>query len=134
MKPYPFKFNTLLNLRHFTWQERWYVIIVRQFLWKIIFNLLFDNHKEISFYFRRIHVTAWTPLIHGFNDSEEDIKNILFFLREIKNLIRYEILLYHRIRWLKYHQLGRIYPLSGIKTIANQHASLVRKFAKKMME
>jgi len=72
-------------------------------------------------------------LIPGFNDFEEDIKNILFFLREIKNLKRYEILPYHRFGEPKYHQLGRIYPLSGIKTKANEHARLVRKFAKKMM-
>lgn len=55
-----------------------------------------------------------TPVIPGFNDTEEDILRI----REAVPLrpnIRYEVLTYHRMGQPKYAYLGRPYALEGVK-------------------
>lgn len=55
-----------------------------------------------------------TPVIPGFNDTEEDILRIREILPKKSN-IRYEVLTYHRMGQPKYAYLGRRYELDGVK-------------------
>lgn len=55
---------------------------------------------------------ARTPLIPGFNDSEEAIEEILAFILPYKNVIKYELMPYHRLGMGKYEMLGRNYEIA----------------------
>lgn len=76
---------------------------------KIIKNL--KKLKEI-YPEKIIHIR--TPVIPGFNDTVEDIKNICDFLRQLEN-VDYEILPYHFYGRSKYELLNRIYIMGDAK-------------------
>ncbi len=66
-----------------------------------------------------------TPVIPGFNDSEEDIAAIAGFLTGKAN-VNYELLAYHRMGQPKYGYLDRNYPLGDVKLDADRFESLQR--------
>lgn len=59
-----------------------------------------------------------TPVIPGFNDTEQDIEDICLFLAELPS-ITYELLPYHRLGTQKYYSLGREAPM-GDATLASE--------------
>lgn len=64
--------------------------------------------------FPDLPVLVRTPVIPGFNDTEEDILSIREMLPN-RTGVRYEALTYHRMGQPKYGYLGRPYPLEGVK-------------------
>ena len=72
------------------------------------------NFARVCKDFPTLPITARTPVIPGFNDSEEDIRAILDFLPRQDN-VHYELLPYHRMGQPKYEYLGRRYELEGAK-------------------
>lgn len=64
--------------------------------------------------FPDLPVLVRTPVIPGFNDTEEDILSIREMLPK-RTGVRYEALTYHRMGQPKYGYLGRPYPLEGVK-------------------
>jgi len=69
------------------------------------FTMLCDRFPEISIIVR-------TPVIPGFNDSQEAIAAIAKYVQDKPN-VRYEKLPYHRLGQPKYEYLGRKYSLDG---------------------
>ena len=55
-----------------------------------------------------------TPVVPGFNDTEEEIGAILDFIQGKPN-VEYEPLAYHRLGQPKYEYLDREYPLGDVK-------------------
>jgi pyruvate formate lyase activating enzyme len=55
---------------------------------------------------------ARTPVIPGVNDSEANIRATLDFIRPHPNVVKYELLLYHRFGQAKYEYLGQKYELA----------------------
>lgn len=72
---------------------------------------ILDNLKRAYTQWPDKKFIARTPLIPGVNDSEEDIRAVLAFIRPHKNVIKYELLPYHRFGQSKYAFLGRTYEL-----------------------
>lgn len=73
--------------------------------------------ENIRFVFERfpdLPVLVRTPVIPGFNDTEEDILRIREMLPK-RSGVRYEALTYHRMGQPKYGYLGRPYPLEGVR-------------------
>ncbi len=73
--------------------------------------------KNIAFVFEQfpnLPVLVRTPVIPGFNDTEEDILSIREIIPKRKN-VRYEVLTYHRMGQPKYGYLGRRYALEGVR-------------------
>lgn len=73
--------------------------------------------RNLHFVFERfpdLPVLVRTPVIPGFNDTEEDVLSIREMLPKRPN-VRYEALTYHRMGQPKYGYLGRPYPLEGVK-------------------
>lgn len=70
-------------------------------------NLVFERFPDLP-------VLVRTPVIPGFNDTEEDILSIRELLPKRPH-VRYEALTYHRMGQPKYGYLGRPYPLEGVK-------------------
>ncbi|MCH5278037.1 MAG: glycyl-radical enzyme activating protein [Desulfovibrionaceae bacterium] len=77
-------------------------------------ELILRNFTRLCRDFPDLPITARTPVIPGFNDSEEDILAIFNFLPKQAN-VRYELLPYHRMGQPKYEYLGRRYELEGVK-------------------
>ncbi|MCD8020423.1 MAG: hypothetical protein LUF92_12835 [Clostridiales bacterium] len=68
--------------------------------------------ENVSMLFREypwLHKHIRTPVIPGFNDTEEDIAAISRFLQG-RNNYSYELLPYHRFGERKYELLGREIP------------------------
>jgi len=54
---------------------------------------------------------ARSPIIPGVNDTEEHVRSVLKFILPHKNVVRYELLPYHRLGEGKYGYLGKVYEL-----------------------
>ena len=59
---------------------------------------------------------ARSPIIPGVNDSEDHVRSVLSFLLAHKNVVRYELLPYHRLGEGKYGYLGKVYELRDFST------------------
>lgn len=73
-------------------------------------ELILDNFNKLCEQFPNLPKLIRTPVIPGFNDTEEDIKAIVDYIKGKANL-KYELLKYHRLGQQKYHSLGRKYIL-----------------------
>lgn len=77
-------------------------------------KIILDNFTKLCEKFPKLNKLVRTPVIPGFNDSEEDIKQIVDFLKGKPN-INYELLAYHRFGESKYEYIGRQYPMGDVK-------------------
>lgn len=75
---------------------------------------ILENFKQVCHDFPELPILARTPVIPGFNDTEEDIQAIRDFIPNKAN-IEYELLSYHRMGQPKYGYLCRPYPFEGKK-------------------
>ena len=75
---------------------------------------ILDNFRILAEEFPDLPVLARTPVIPGFNDTEEAIAAIATFLKPYER-VEYEMLPYHRLGTQKYHFLDRPVPMPRIK-------------------
>lgn len=75
-------------------------------------ELILQNFKRVCGLFPDLPILVRTPVVPGFNDTEQDICEILNFLPRQDN-IRYELLPYHRLGQPKYEYLGRPFGMEG---------------------
>jgi pyruvate formate lyase activating enzyme len=72
-------------------------------------DLILDNLMRLSERFPAKPVVARTPIVRNLNDSEENLSATISFLQRLRNVSRYELLIYHAFGESKYVQLGRKY-------------------------
>ena len=72
-------------------------------------RIILENLKKAREIFPELPILVRTPVIPGFNDSEEEIAQILAFLETLN--CEYELLKYHRLGLPKYESLHRSYPM-----------------------
>jgi pyruvate formate lyase activating enzyme len=72
---------------------------------------ILENLQKAYAQFPDTRFIARTPLIPGVNDGEADVRAVLAFIRPHTNVIKYELLPYHRFGQSKYEFLGRVYEL-----------------------
>ena len=77
-------------------------------------GLILRNIEHVWTHFPTLPVLIRTPVVPGFNDTEEEILNIRKMLPQRTNVC-FEPLTYHRMGQPKYAYLGREYPLEGIQ-------------------
>ena len=68
------------------------------------------NHLESG-----IELIIRTPVIPGFNDTEEEILAISRFAASLPGVKEHHLLPYHRLGQDKYDGLGRAYSMKGIE-------------------
>lgn len=73
---------------------------------------ILGNFRRVCEIFPELPILVRTPVIPGFNDTEEEITAIRNFIPRRANL-RYELLPYHRMGQPKYAYLGRDYAMKG---------------------
>lgn len=93
--------------------------------------LIINNLRDLAAAYPQLSIVVRTPLVPGFNDSVEDISEIIEFVRQLPG-VAYEVLPYHRLGTPKYEYLGRDYPLG--ETLLNPVTEkavkeLVRQFS-----
>ncbi len=77
-------------------------------------ELILENFAKVCEAFPDLPIMVRTPVIPGFNDTEEDIRAILEFLPTRKQLT-YELLPYHRFGEAKYDYLGKNYEMQDLE-------------------
>lgn len=61
------------------------------------------------------------PVIPGFNETEEEIRQIAEFTQSLGTVHELHLLPYHRLGQDKYEKLGRNYDLKGIEPLTEEH-------------
>ncbi len=77
-------------------------------------DVILKNFEQLCSDYPDLPKKVRTPVIPGFNDTAEDIKNIAEFLKNRPN-VNYELLAYHSYGKGKYKALGREYPMGDLK-------------------
>lgn len=77
-------------------------------------ELILENFEKVCAEFPKLPILVRTPIVPGFNDTEEDIQAIVDFIDGRPN-VRYELLPYHRLGQQKYNYLGKEYPLDDVR-------------------
>lgn len=68
-----------------------------------------------------IEICVRTPVVPGWNDSEENIRATAEFIKDLPNVKRYELLAYHKLGINKYKILDREYPLNDVEELSTEH-------------
>jgi len=82
-----------------------------------------------------------TPIVPGVNDSEEDVRRIALFVRELSDLhrasggaggdgVRYELLTFHRLASGKYASLGMEYRAATLEPPTRERMSVLAEVAR----
>lgn len=69
------------------------------------------------------------PVIPGFNDTEEEIRQIAAYTATLPNVKRMHLLPYHRLGQDKYTGLNREYLMGDVKPPSNEHMEKLLKVA-----
>ena len=90
-------------------------------------EIILDNFKKLSNIAKDIIIRI--PIIPTLNNSEEDIKDFIDFLKEVKNFNYIDLLPYHNISMEKYKRLNLKYEIEHIeKPTKEQMESIREKF------
>ncbi len=89
-------------------------------IWTGVTNkLVLSNLASVRKNYPDLPILVRTPIIPGFNDSVEDIKPIVNYIKELQEFgtsaITYEPLKYHQLGLPKYESLHRVYEMGDAK-------------------
>ena len=88
-------------------------------------ELILENARKAS---EMRPIIIRIPVIPGLNDSEENLLNTAKFASELgENLLRIELLPYHKFGTGTYEQLGREYSLKHIEPPSEEHMNKLKK-------
>ncbi len=85
-------------------------------------ELMLENAKKVADS-RLTELSIRVPVIPGFNDTLEEIRDIAAFARQLGNVKRLHLLPYHRLGQDKYTGLGREYLMGDVKPPSNEKMS-----------
>jgi pyruvate formate lyase activating enzyme len=86
-------------------------------------ELILENFEKLCAAFPNTPKVVRTPVVPGFNDTQDDITQIMEFIKG-KLGVKFEILPYHRMGQAKYEFLGREYPMAGVQPRDEKIAAL----------
>jgi pyruvate formate lyase activating enzyme len=90
---------------------------------------ILGNLFKLAASFPDLPIMVRTPVVPGFNDTEEDIAAIADFLKDMP-AIGFELLSYHRMGVPKYAYLGRQYPMGNCGTLSERRFEALQAFAR----
>lgn len=92
---------------------------------------ILENFRILAEEFPALPILARTPVIPGFNDSEEAIAAIARFLKPFER-VEYEMLPYHRLGTQKYQFLDRPVPMGDVK-LETEHMNRLQAVAQAIL-
>ncbi len=90
-------------------------------------GLILDNFRRLCESLPDIPIIVRTPIIPGFNDSPNDIRLIADLIGAMPGSPKHELLSYHGFGEPKYRQLGKQYPLQGLKPPPEERMAVLRR-------
>jgi pyruvate formate lyase activating enzyme len=90
---------------------------------------ILSNLQRLSERFTDLPVTIRTPVIPGFNDSEQEIAAIADWVSQLPGELQYELLPYHGFGGPKYLQLGIEYALEDLAPPSRQQMDRLQQIA-----
>ncbi len=78
-------------------------------------ELILKNIIQLSAHFPDKPIVVRTPVIPGFNDTEDDILEVVEFLKQIDTVKDYQLLPYHKFGIAKYEYIGKEYSNPDMK-------------------
>lgn len=91
---------------------------------------ILDNIRRIRQLCPELPILIRTPVIPGFNDTEEDLDEIIAFVKTVG--ASYETLRYHKLGQPKYETLHRVYPMGNVD-LAEERYQRLESFAVREM-
>ena len=91
-------------------------------------ELMIDNAMKIA-KSGMTELSIRVPVIPGFNDTEEEIRQIAAYTATLPNVRRMHLLPYHRLGQDKYTGLNREYLMGDVKPPTNEHMQKLLKVA-----
>ena len=92
---------------------------------------ILENFRILAEEFPNLPILARTPIIPGFNDSEQAVTAIAQFLKPYDR-VEYEMLPYHRLGTQKYQFLDRPVPMGEVKLDA-EHMNRLQAVAQSIL-
>jgi len=92
-------------------------------------TLILENVRKAYEEFPNKAFIVRTPVIPGVNDQEEIIKEIVEFINPYPNVIKYELLPYHRLGLGKYGVLGKEYELDKVPSLETKRIEELKAYA-----
>ena len=92
---------------------------------------ILENFRILAEEFPDLPILARTPIIPGFNDSEQAVTAIAQFLKPYER-VEYEMLPYHRLGTQKYQFLDRPVPMGEVKLDA-EHMNRLQAVAQSIL-
>lgn len=92
-------------------------------------ELMLENAKKIA-ESGMTELSIRIPVIPGFNDMPEEIRDIAAYTKQLGNVKRMHLLPYHRLGQDKYTGLGRDYPMGDVEPPTNEKMQELLKIAK----
>ena len=90
-------------------------------------ELILQNARKIAE--GGAHLVIRVPTIPGFNDTEEEIRDIARFAASLPSVNEIHLLPYHRLGYDKYKGLDREYGMGDVKPPSNEKMEMLRKVA-----
>lgn len=94
-------------------------------------EMILENMETLLI--KRKHVKVRMPMLKGINDSEEEIRGVIDFLKpfkEFKNFEGIDLLPYHKLGVNKYVQLGMEYPIEGDPSLSDEDLDRIEGWIK----
>lgn len=89
-------------------------------------EIVLENFQKLCRCFPGKSILVRTPVIPGFNDTEEDILAIIELIKDFPG-VQYELLGYHRLGEPKYTYMGKEYPLHGVAPLSERRLADLKK-------
>jgi len=88
-------------------------------------RLILDNAKRMS----QLRLPIWIriPIIPGYTDDVENIRELAGIIKELKNVERIDLLPHHKLGEAKYKRLGLKYLLDGLESPSDEEMEKFRK-------
>lgn len=90
---------------------------------------ILENLIRISFITK---VVVRIPVIPGVNDNPDEIRSIAEFAKLMSGVDTLHLLPYHTFGENKYSLLGRLYPLDGVQSLADEKMERLKKIVESM--
>ena len=94
-------------------------------------ELMLENAKKIADS-GMTELSIRVPVIPGFNDTPEEIRDIAAYTRQLGNVKRMHLLPYHRLGQDKYTGLGRPYLMGDVEPPTNEKMEALLKIAEQV--
>lgn len=91
---------------------------------------ILENLKKAREAFPQLPILVRTPVIPGFNDTEEEIHKIVEYIKPLK--CEYELLKYHKLGQPKYDSLHRMYPMGNVELDSEKFEDIKSSVRRKM--